>query len=303
MNARIIDMSDEEYFASPALDQSQLKKFNANPAQWGFERLNGSRPPMPAMRFGTAFHAYLLGTADVVSLSEAFDDPDMSFRCNAAKEWREEQETMGNIVVSDADKELLDRMKSNFVADRPDMYEILQAGVKEQAIFWTDKKTGLELKAKPDLIPIGTDYIVDLKTASSASPERFHREAIDYGYHVQALFYRMAVAQCPAHMFDRTRKMPGAMQFWVFEKSGACDWRPYSLSADNPVMGAAKTAVKQALYGIAEMAQLAEQEGLGEGVDGAARYAMRHGYSKDVEEIEFTDYDVYDAEVKATFNG
>ena len=32
--ARIINMSDEEYFAMDALDQSQLKTFLKNPKEW-----------------------------------------------------------------------------------------------------------------------------------------------------------------------------------------------------------------------------------------------------------------------------
>ena len=68
--AEIIDATDEEYFAMDALDQSQLKAFLKNPKEWAYDRLSGDHTPTDVMRFGTAFHAYLLNTSDVVCLDE-----------------------------------------------------------------------------------------------------------------------------------------------------------------------------------------------------------------------------------------
>ena len=90
--------------------------------------------------------------------------------------------------------------------------------------------------------------------------------------------------------------MPKACQFWVFEKTGACDWQPFTISRDNPIEDMAKNALRQALNGIAAMREKGEREGLGEGVDAAARYAVRHGYPKQPTEIEFDAGDLYRAE-------
>ena len=295
--ARIIDVSDEEYFAMDALDQSQLKAFLKNPKEWAYDRLLGDHAPTEAMRFGTAFHAYLLGTSEVVCLDEG-----QSFQSKANREWREEQELAGNIVVSYNNMQLLKRMKDNLIESRPDMYELMEDGVKEQCIVWTDDATGLELKAKPDLIPTGVDYLVDLKTATSANSRDFHRHVIDYGYHIQASFYRQAVANCPPDAFHRTKRKPVAMQFWVFEKSGACDWQPFSISADNPITQIAGMSINAALHGIAGLVEKAEVDGgYGTGIDAAARYALRNeGYDKRMKEIEFTSWDIDDALATAT---
>ncbi len=85
----------------------------------------------------------------------------------------------------------------------PDYMEIIEQGTKEQCIEWKDRQTGLMLKAKPDLIPAGTDYLVDLKTAQKADAESFAKEVINYGYHIQNRFYRAAVAACKPDAFDR----------------------------------------------------------------------------------------------------
>jgi hypothetical protein len=57
---------------------------------------------------------------------------------------------------------------------------------------WTDEETGLPLKAQLDILR--TDgLIVDLKSATSVSPEDFVRAIRNFGYHIQAWWYREAV--------------------------------------------------------------------------------------------------------------
>ena len=286
------DMSDEDYFNLPSIDQSQLKAFLRNPADWGYERLYGGCDPTPAMRFGTAFHAYLLETGNVVAMPE-----DMSVRTKAGKEWKAEQEQAGNIIVSHTDMQLLDRMKAGIERD-PERLEMIRQGMCEKAIEWVDKKTGITLKAKLDLIPRDVDYLVDIKTAASAQPDDFARSAYIHGYHIQAEFYRTAVAQIAPERLNRTRRIATGMQFWVFEKTNACDWRPYVISADSPMAEHARTSIRQALNLMRNTIDTAEAEGYGEGLDAAAKYSIEHGYpKKKALEVDFTDWQLRDAEL------
>ena len=298
--AKIIDIDDPGYFRLKSIDQSQLKQFLKNPADWAYHRLNDDHKPTDAMKFGTAFHAYLLGTSDVVSLPEG-----ESFRSKDNQKWRDEQLEAGNIIVSYNDMQLLKRMKegieqTSLMPEYPDYMEIIEQGTKEQCIEWKDRQTGLMLKAKPDLIPVGTDYLVDLKTAQKADAESFAKEVINYGYHIQTVFYRAAVAACKPDAFDRGSKAPSTMQFWVFEKSDACDWQPFSISDDNPITNLAATSIRQALLGIALMVKKAKEEGYAENtpdpVDAAAKYALRHGFNKNVKEVSFQNWQLLTAE-------
>lgn len=298
--AKIIDIDDPGYFRLKSIDQSQLKQFLRNPADWAYHRLNDDHKPTDAMKFGTAFHAYLLGTSDVVSLPEG-----ESFRSKDNQKWRDEQLEAGNIIVSYNDMQLLKRMKegieqTSLMPEYPDYMEIIEQGTKEQCIEWKDRQTGLMLKAKPDLIPVGTDYLVDLKTAQKADAESFAKEVINYGYHIQTVFYRAAVAACKPDAFDRGSKAPSTMQFWVFEKSDACDWQPFSISDDNPITNLAATSIRQALLGIALMVKKAKEEGYAENtpdpVDAAAKYALRHGFNKKVKEVSFQNWQLLTAE-------
>lgn len=298
--AKIIDIDDPGYFRLKSIDQSQLKQFLKNPADWAYHRLNDDHKPTDAMKFGTAFHAYLLGTSDVVSLPEG-----ENFRSKDNQKWRADQLEAGNIIVSYNDMQLLKRMKegieqTSLMPEYPDYMEILEQGTKEQCIEWKDRQTGLMLKAKPDLIPAGTDYLVDLKTAQKADAESFAKEVINYGYHIQTVFYRAAVAACKPDAFDRGSKAPSTMQFWVFEKSDACDWQPFSISDDNPITNLAATSIRQALLGIALMVKKAKEEGYAENtpdpVDAAAKYALRHGFNKKVKEVSFQNWQLLTAE-------
>lgn len=298
--AKIIDIDDPGYFRLKSIDQSQLKQFLKNPADWAYHRLNDDHKPTDAMKFGTAFHAYLLGTSDVVSLPEG-----ESFRSKDNQKWRADQLEAGNIIVSYNDMQLLKRMKegieqTSLMPEYPDYTEIIEQGTKEQCIEWKDRQTGLMLKAKPDLIPAGTDYLVDLKTAQKADAESFAKEVINYGYHIQTVFYRAAVAACKPDAFDRGSKAPSTMQFWVFEKSDACDWQPFSISDDNPITNLAATSIRQALLGIALMVKKAKEEGYAENtpdpVDAAAKYALRHGFNKKVKEVSFQNWQLLTAE-------
>lgn len=298
--AKIIDIDDPGYFRLKSIDQSQLKQFLKNPADWAYHRLNDDHKPTDAMKFGTAFHAYLLGTSDVVSLPEG-----ERFRSKDNQKWRADQLEAGNIIVSYNDMQLLKRMKegieqTSLMPEYPDYMEILEQGTKEQCIEWKDRQTGLMLKAKPDLIPAGTDYLVDLKTAQKADAESFAKEVINYGYHIQTVFYRAAVAACKPDAFDRGSKAPSTMQFWVFEKSDACDWQPFSISDDNPITNLAATSIRQALLGIALMVKKAKEEGYAENtpdpVDAAAKYALRHGFNKKVKEVSFQNWQLLTAE-------
>lgn len=298
--AKIIDIDDPGYFRLKSIDQSQLKQFLKNPADWAYHRLNDDHKPTDAMKFGTAFHAYLLGTSDVVSLPEG-----ESFRSKDNQKWRADQLEAGNIIVSYNDMQLLKRMKegieqTSLMPEYPDYMEIIEQGTKEQCIEWKDRQTGLMLKAKPDLIPAGTDYLVDLKTAQKADAESFAKEVINYGYHIQTVFYRVAVAACKPDAFDRGSKAPSTMQFWVFEKTDACDWQPFSISDDNPITNLAATSIRQALLGIALMVKKAKEEGYAENtpdpVDAAAKYALRHGFNKKVKEVSFQNWQLLTAE-------
>ncbi|PWG65682.1 PD-(D/E)XK nuclease-like domain-containing protein [Bifidobacterium callitrichidarum] len=293
--SHLIDMTDEEYFALPSLDQSQLKAFLNNPANWGYSRLHGTVKKTAALSFGTAFHAYLMNTGDVIAPPEG-----MKFTTKDGKAWKAEHEGTGEIVVSYDDMQTLKLMKQNIerssLEGPIDFMDILASGYCEHVIEWVDKKSGLTLKAKPDCVPVGVDYIIDLKSTRSANDMEFAKEAWNYGYHIQAEFYRAAVAQVDPKEIGREERLASGMQFWAFEKTEACDWSPITISADNPMAEAARTSIRNGLTRMAECVEKGEDAGYGKGIDAAAEWCIRNGYSKTPHEAEFPDWIVKAAE-------
>jgi exodeoxyribonuclease VIII len=64
-------------------------------------------------------------------------------------------------------------------------------GEHEKPFFWTDEATDEDCKCRVDCLTDigGKPYIIDYKTCSDASNDAFMRDAIKYGYHVQAAMY------------------------------------------------------------------------------------------------------------------
>jgi len=64
-------------------------------------------------------------------------------------------------------------------------------GDSEVSFVWSDEKTGVLCKGRIDRLirRKGGLLIVDLKTAESAQPDRFAKDAIKYGYGIQAAQY------------------------------------------------------------------------------------------------------------------
>lgn len=289
------NMGDPEYFALPSLDQSQLKQFLNNPADWAYKRINGVVKETQALNFGTAFHAYLMNTGTVVSLPEG-----ETFAKKANKEWRAQHEAAGDTVVTFAEMQMLDHMKQNIIdsskASDTDYMDIIEHAYCEHVIEWVDEKSGLTLKAKPDVLPVGLDYLVDLKTTRSIDEDEFAKEAWNYGYHIQAEFYRAAVAQLDPESIGRKNRLATGMQFWAFQKTDDCDWRPISISADSDIAALARTSIRNGLNRMAEIVEKANDAGFGEGLDAAAKYILHENQKKEVKELEFPDWALRSAE-------
>lgn len=294
-----VDMPDSEYFALPSLDQSQLKQYLHSPYEWAWNRMNPHHETTDAMRFGTAFHAYLLGTGTVVALPEG-----ETFRAKKNQIWRDEQLELGNIVVSAPELEMCRRMRENLEASSVlsvrrgeengvtgrDFIKMIEEGVREQAFEWTDRTSGLRLKGKADLIPRGVDYLVDVKTCQNVDPMPFAKACLNHGYHIQSEFYRMGVSQFDPKLFGRGRRRASGMEFWCFEKTEAARWQPYVIEADSAAAELARKSIRQGLNALSADIAMAQDAGYGEGYDAAAAMILDRDHPTETKPVEFSDW-------------
>lgn len=180
------DISNDEYHSSEGISRSKLMLLDKSPYHFWYEVLSGEaehKEATPDMLIGSLFHTLLLEP-------EKFDKeyamlPKVDRRTAQGKALYEEFLTFsdGKIIIKeeqyDKAKTMADLMRKHEIVDT-----LLDESKFEQSIYWTDKETGLQFKARPDIW--STKMVVDVKTTQDASLRGFTNSAYKYGYYLQA---------------------------------------------------------------------------------------------------------------------
>jgi hypothetical protein len=174
----------------PSVSSSGLRTiFKESPAHfWATSPLNPDaieEPDSDAFVLGRAAHHLLLGE-DAFSLIYVMRPPRFdSWRTDAAKAWRAEQEAEGRTVLLPSQIEAI-RGMARSLAKHPLVANGLLNGEIEQSLLWKDAQTGVWLKSRPDAIPNWSGDFCDLKTCDSVKTEAIERAVATFGYHCQA---------------------------------------------------------------------------------------------------------------------
>ena len=168
----------------PSISSTGIRQVLNCPAKyWAYSPLNPSRLERErndAFDFGKAAHALLVegDLPDEIAVS-----PYPEFRTNEAKAWRDRQIAEGRAVIKAADLETIRAM-----ADTLRKHPIVEAGgldgLIETSLIWRDEKTGVWLKARPDVIPLD-GMIIDYKTTTDASLWGISKAVASYRYDIQ----------------------------------------------------------------------------------------------------------------------
>lgn len=199
----LVDLSDVDYFAHPALSHSDTKLLLESPAIYRWVKDN-PRPYKPEFEFGHVVHELVLGTGGGIVVIDADD-----WRTKAAKAERDEALAAGKAPILRGEyaeaKACADAVRRHKTAakllDNLDHAEI--AGV------WDDG----DVRRKAKLDGICGRFGIDLKTAVDASTDAFGRSAAKFGYWTQQAFYEDAMRACfgiaePKFLFIVVRKFP-----------------------------------------------------------------------------------------------
>lgn len=171
-------ISDEQYFADPAIDQSMLKQWLKSPAALGLY-LKNQNVETPSMRMGTAMHTLTLGKG-------------LPVKEKPARAKTDDQHTW--LTPADYAKASI----MNQLGGAKEYFQSLQ-GTPEVTMMCHHPATGLRLKAKADWLPSTVDEdgvyrIRDYKTTIKALDGADAASKIIYGelrYDIQAAFYMM----------------------------------------------------------------------------------------------------------------
>ena len=187
-------MTEKEYREHPAISRSELFKISESPEKFKYYQEHPEEPT-PALVFGQLFHAMALTPETVWEQFAVM--PNLDRRTKAGKEaFAEfEKQAEGKTIVS---VDMVEQATAMCEAlNRNEFVKKLLKGEKEKPFFWTDEMTGIDCKCRTDcVVEIGDiPLIVDLKSATNASTDVFIRDAIKYGYHMQAAMYSEGVKQ------------------------------------------------------------------------------------------------------------
>lgn len=189
MNKEIVSIiSNAEYQSSEGVSKSKLDLAHKTPAliEW---RENAPEDPakLETFNMGHAVHCSILEPdryeRDYIAA------PNVDKRTKAGKqEWAEFLESSsGQTVLTDEEYTKVGLIRDSALA-HPDFKRLHRSNfIAEGSIFWTDKRSGLLCKVRPDFMLKDHPIILDVKTTADIS--RFDRSIAVYRYHVQDAHY------------------------------------------------------------------------------------------------------------------
>ena len=171
-------MDIADYHAHPALGSSRLRELLKSPAHF---RAN-MRRETEALALGSLVHTLVL---EPHTFSERYlVVPKIDGRTKEGKAAKATLASDPRIAVDGEAMAEASACATSIMGHR--VYQQIRDAQVEHTVFWTDAETGIECKARFDVLG---PLLVDLKTTRDASPKGFQRAIATYGYHIQAAHY------------------------------------------------------------------------------------------------------------------
>jgi hypothetical protein len=148
-----------------------------------------------AMRFGSAFHAYVLEGETALWKDYCLPDtfPTKPNKRSTQKTidtyalW--EASLMGKRPLTVEDYDTI-RFMRYAILSHPFASKLLESGVSETTLIWQDEETGLMCKARPDRTPDKAKSVIfDLKSTRNAGQNSFINDCVKYGYAREGAIY------------------------------------------------------------------------------------------------------------------
>tara|TARA_R100000742_G_C4266116_1_gene84209 strand:- start:197 stop:1015 length:819 start_codon:yes stop_codon:yes gene_type:complete len=142
-----------------------------------------------AMKFGTAFHMFVLEDKEF-SRHYAVEPDGIDRRTTIGKATllKFNESLNGREPISHKDYVQILEMRTQLMQHKH--YSLLENCTQFEKIYlWKNEILDILCKGKLDAVNTKDKYIVDLKTTRDASPEAFKETIINQKYHMQAAFY------------------------------------------------------------------------------------------------------------------
>lgn len=204
--AERIDCDPESYHDMPGISQSMLKLYIKDPGLYRQRYVLGvteSGPTPKHFQWGRDFEDLLfydrlpaqLIPTEVLHRSERDGKEVLSRRGAAWTEWATRMATEhpgARLLKQDEwDSEIQPLLLARDQVRAHGRATKLLDGERHVALEWTDERTDLHCKCQLDVVS-RWQALVDLKTSRDADAESFRRDIWNFGYHLQAYWYRRA---------------------------------------------------------------------------------------------------------------
>lgn len=178
-----------EYHADrTSLSVSGAKEILAScPAKFRYQQ-DHSQEPTPAMEFGSAAHAVVLGGGPEIVICDYG-----SWKSGKAQDEKAVAQADGKIALLPKEKTQLDGM-AKAIRDHHTAGPLFApgSGLPEQSLYFPHRLTGVMRRARPDWLPHFTGEqlrVPDYKTCVSADLDSIQRDVAKYRYFQQAPWY------------------------------------------------------------------------------------------------------------------
>lgn len=196
----IHDLPIEKYHADPAISKTILKRWHDSPTPAHFKAFKEEEKD--ALNFGSILHLAVLEPEkydkQVVVAPKDVLSKSGSRAGKAWYAWEEEQLAAGKSILLPDEKSAVDFALEEIFQNpqNREAAELLDPkGVSEVSFFWQDFETGHMKKCRPDKLP-GNGIVVDLKSAASAEPDEFGKNAARMKYHWSCSISLEGVTEC-----------------------------------------------------------------------------------------------------------
>lgn len=239
-------LTNAAYHAGAGLSSSLLAKVATSCLADALLAREDVGVPSGAMMLGSAIHARVLGTDEVVVVS------DCAYRSGAKRDAAVADALAGgaDVVLHPDDVATVEAVDAAIQAHPEAARLLAECDLREVSLFARDAETGLLLRVRPDALG---GPLVDLKTTGSdIDPESWGRTIWQRGYHVAAALYRDVV--CMVDGAD-----PGPMHHIVASTTAPHHVRVYVIGEDTERAG--RMAYREALDTYAQWLREAREHG------------------------------------------
>jgi hypothetical protein len=185
------DLSNESYHADKtAVSSTALKKILKSPKQFysHFVLDELKQTPTPSMRLGSLFHMCLLEPARFRETYQMMPEFKGTGARKAKAEWLLKSETEGSVICTDKELITLEGM-INSLLKHNDACNMMKSGVAEISGYYTDPKTGILCRIRPDFFEPDLMALVDIKTTMDCTYSEFSKSIWGMRYDFQMAMY------------------------------------------------------------------------------------------------------------------